>query len=499
MNEKWSQFANEYVVSLFPTYMLPEGLFQGTRKWLGTPVNIALKIEDEAIVWYFKPQNWKQGHLALVKKIQANPEFLRNIYREMEKSGKLQIIFAKKAAKQAANASNKKLNGLYQKFVSLNTRAYGYGLILPLLDYQDTTFLSDELHAILKKRGKDNFFNLLTTPLQETNVKRQELELLGLYAQIRQKPGLHKLLQRLPAKDFLASLAEADKGLCAAFNRHAKKFCWVYYVYQGPAASPVYFVELLKDLVEKNTNPRKNLVGYAAEKALLTKQQKQLLENLGLSPYERKIVLLARDGVFYKALRRELQSCSYYHMEAVLKAIGKKLDLSLSQVRLMLAKEVEHSLHSKQTKTGILNQRAELVYLERTQTTRCLSGKQAARYLKVHVKQEKLNLNVTEAAGTVAYPGKVKGTVKIINSPKEMGKMRRGDILVAQTTNPNLMPAIRQAAAIVTDEGGLTCHAAIVSRELKIPCVVGVKIASKFLKDGLRILVDAQKGIVKKL
>ena len=499
MKERWFRFANEYVVSLFPTYMLPEGLFQGTQKWLGFPVYIALKIEDEAIVWYFKPENWRQGHLALVQKIQADPEFLRNIYRQMERSGKLQIVFAKKAAKQAVAADSRKLNALYQKFVSLNTEAYSYGLMLPLLDYQETTFLSDELHTILKKRGKDNFFNLLTTPLQETSVKKQELELLGLYAHIRQKPALHKLLQRLPAKDFLAKLAESDKRLYAAFNRHVKKFCWAYYVYQGPAASPGYFAELLKDLAEKNTDPRKDLAGHAAEKALLARQQKQLLKNLGLSPYEHKIALLARDGVFYKALRRELQSRSYYYMENVLRAIGKKLGLSLPQVRLMLAEEVERALQTKQAKTGLLNQRAELVYFERTQTARCLSGKQAALYLKTHVKQEKLNLNVTEAAGTVAYPGKVKGTVKIINTPKEMRKMRRGDILVAQTTNPNLMPAIRQAAAIVTDEGGLTCHAAIVSRELKIPCVVGVKIASKFLRDGLRVLVDAQKGTVKKL
>ena len=61
------------------------------------------------------------------------------------------------------------------------------------------------------------------------------------------------------------------------------------------------------------------------------------------------------------------------------------------------------------------------------------------------------------------------------------------------------MPAIRQASAIVTDEGGLTCHAAIVSREMGIPCVVGTKIATQVLKDGDRVEVDANKGIVRKL
>lgn len=165
----------------------------------------------------------------------------------------------------------------------------------------------------------------------------------------------------------------------------------------------------------------------------------------------------------------------------------------------MLAGEVRAGLIKKKVGTDLINQRQKLVFFARTNKTICLSGKKAAEFLRRKTKTEKLNLNVSQVTGTVAYPGKVKGIVKIINSPKEMDKMRRGDILVAQTTNPNLMPVIRQAAAIATDEGGLTCHAAIVSRELKIPCVVGTKIASKFLKDGDLVEVDANKGTVKKL
>ncbi len=499
VSNKWFELANEYVVSLFPTYMLPEGLFQGTRTWLGSPVHIALKIEDGAIVWYFKPENWKRGHIALVNKIQTDPKFLRNIYRQMESSGKQQIVFAKQASKQALTANDKKLNALYQKFVSLNTQSYSYGLMLPLLDYQDTTFLSDELHAILKKRGKDGYFNLLTTPLRETNMKRQEVELLKIYGRIRKIQGLKKQLLRLAAGEFISLLQAKYKTFYRLFQKHVQNFCWVYYVYQGPAATEEYFADLLKDLAERRVNPKRELALQSAEKKSVEKRQKQLLKTLSLTSYERQVILLARDGVFYKALRRELQSCSYYHIEGVLKTIGRRLNLSPAQVRLMLAKEVSYALLKKKVNTSLLNQRARLVYLERTQTTTCLSGKQASRYLKKYTEQEKLNFNVTEAAGTVAYPGKVKGTVKVINSPKEMGKMHRGGILVAQTTNPNLMPAIRQAAAIVTDEGGLTCHAAIVSRELKIPCVVGVKIASKIFKDGDIIEVDANKGIVKKI
>jgi len=96
-----------------------------------------------------------------------------------------------------------------------------------------------------------------------------------------------------------------------------------------------------------------------------------------------------------------------------------------------------------------------------------------------------------------ASPGKVKGIVAIINVPEEMKKMRQNNILVSEATSPDLLPAIKKASAIITNVGGITCHAAIVSRELGIPCIIGTKIATKVLKDGDLVEVDAEKGIVK--
>lgn len=96
--------------------------------------------------------------------------------------------------------------------------------------------------------------------------------------------------------------------------------------------------------------------------------------------------------------------------------------------------------------------------------------------------------------GMSASAGKAKGKVKIILNPSGIGKMRKGDILVTEMTNPLFVPAMEKAAAVVTDEGGITCHAAIVSRELGIPCVVGTKKATKILKDEMEILVDGKNG-----
>ena len=96
--------------------------------------------------------------------------------------------------------------------------------------------------------------------------------------------------------------------------------------------------------------------------------------------------------------------------------------------------------------------------------------------------------------GRGASPGIASGKVNKINGPKEISKIKQDEILVATMTTPDYVPAMKRAAAIVTDEGGATCHAAIVSRELGIPCVVGTEIATNTLRSGEVITVDGSRG-----
>ncbi|MDD1669708.1 MAG: phosphoenolpyruvate synthase, partial [Methanomicrobiales archaeon] len=98
--------------------------------------------------------------------------------------------------------------------------------------------------------------------------------------------------------------------------------------------------------------------------------------------------------------------------------------------------------------------------------------------------------------GQGASPGIGSGRVAIVRDAKDSGNVKEGDILVAKMTNPDMVPAMRKVAAIVTDEGGMTCHAAIVSRELGTPAVVGTKKATSVLRQGQVVTVDGEKGLV---
>ncbi|MDK2974081.1 MAG: pyruvate, water dikinase [Methanofollis sp.] len=109
---------------------------------------------------------------------------------------------------------------------------------------------------------------------------------------------------------------------------------------------------------------------------------------------------------------------------------------------------------------------------------------------------ESQNAGAVLLEGNGASPGVASGPVILVNDIKDLGKVKAGDILVTKMTNPDMVPAMRKVAGIITDEGGMTCHAAIVSRELGTPAVVGTKKATKILKDGDIVTLDGEKGIV---
>jgi len=115
--------------------------------------------------------------------------------------------------------------------------------------------------------------------------------------------------------------------------------------------------------------------------------------------------------------------------------------------------------------------------------------------------QEKIDKNIVELKGMVACKSdkKIKGIVRVIEESKYISKMNKGEILVANETTPDYVIGMKIAGAIITNQGGITSHAAITSREMGIPCIIGTKIATKVLKDGDLVEVDADKGVIKML
>ena len=196
-----------------------------------------------------------------------------------------------------------------------------------------------------------------------------------------------------------------------------------------------------------------------------------------------KEVLMAV-GPFYRRIEKELHLprgwAAHLSYEEIIKALEKK--------KLPNIKDLSNREHHQY-----------VVYITQKGTKIISNPKEQLKFLKSKIKGYGKKKKIKSISGKISYSGKVKGKVRIIIHVKDVSKMREGEILISNMTHPDYMPAIYKSKAIVTDEGGIVCHAAIISRELKIPCVVGTSDATKVFKTGDMVEVDAEKGIVKKL
>jgi len=121
------------------------------------------------------------------------------------------------------------------------------------------------------------------------------------------------------------------------------------------------------------------------------------------------------------------------------------------------------------------------------------------KFADIKVIQQSEEAQKEHIRGAIAFKGKVKGVVRTIFELKDLKKIKRGDVLITPMTTPDYAFAMKKAAAFVTDEGGITCHAAIVAREIKKPCIIGTKLATTLFKDGDIVDVNADEGVVRLL
>jgi len=181
------------------------------------------------------------------------------------------------------------------------------------------------------------------------------------------------------------------------------------------------------------------------------------------------------------------------------KKIAEKLKISYEDWIHLTIEEVRKGLKGEGVDLEEIERRKlSYVYVMENGKSQLISGEPAREKTKwIDDEFDKVDKNIREIKGHSASPGKVAGKVRVVFRAQDSRELKKGEVLVCPMTSPDYVPAMKRAAAIVTDEGSLLCHAAIVSRELGKPCVVNTKVASKILRDGDLIEVDADEGIVR--
>lgn len=424
--------------------------------------------------WFGNEENWKEVRDAVLDRIKNDKTFGKTI---LNKS----LEIAKKLEKEC----NKTLKN-WKQIISLLNKLYCTGLAPAISDIRHFTFtrlmegiIAKKIEQLKLNRPIGDYFSVLTTPIPESLFQKSEKELLKLAIEIKKK----KLNKK-----------EIDQKI----EKYLEKYKWIEYGHLGPTSSPGSIRKKLGKYLKEN--PGKKLKELISQKNALPKNQKKLETELKLNQKEKQLFQTARDFGQHKAHRLAITYLVNYTINQALKVLAKKYDYFYKELRNLTKDEFFAMIKSgKKVSKNILKQRQKfsINHIISYGKVKVYIGKEAREFVRKYVPKEEIDTSQQTIEGTVACTGKAIGKVKIINSSADMAKMDKGDVLIAVQTTPQLLPAMKKAAAFVTDIGGLTCHAAIVARELNTPCIIGAWNATKILKDNDLVEVDADEGVVK--
>ncbi len=296
--------------------------------------------------------------------------------------------------------------------------------------------------------------------------------------------GLGRLKKLIGSKTF--DEVKADTDVYVELESHAEKYPWVeIFNFIGESTTP----ERLYDSVIHLEKDESSHIDYVPEKPLS--------ENL-------KFALQCMHDVGYvKQGGAEYFSIFSEKVIPFLNKVALKIGVEYREFMCLSTHEIIDALESKissdelksrATKRKGVNNWAliggkdgKLIFIENENDVKLLVEKMIPR----------TDANTKELVGQIGNRGTYTGLARIIMNTYDFGKIQVGDVLVTTMTTPDFIVLMQKSGAIVTDIGGLLCHAAIVSRELQKPCVIGTKFATQLLKDGDMVEVDANKGIVR--
>ncbi|PIR93479.1 hypothetical protein COT99_00585 [Candidatus Falkowbacteria bacterium CG10_big_fil_rev_8_21_14_0_10_43_10] len=403
--------------------------------------------------------------------------------------------------------TNRELCRLYEQYRKEYIEMYAYAWLPNVLEGQES-YLTKALEKYLNKmlpvdklKSKvGEYLSVLITPLKESNRIKEEISLLKIVGEAQKNKQAKELFKKKP-EIILARLPRRFPALYKKILAHRKNYCWITFDYDGPAQSLESYLDQIRGLIKQNFFIAKRLREISQEKERVKKLQGKYVKEIGLGQDKQYAFLfkLARELMHLKDYRKDALYKSYYHADKLIREIGKRLLLSPIQVKHILPAEMKAVLVRGKCQERELNERIKYsVLLFPASGVKIYTGAEAKKIVKAKARATK-KIEAEEISGQVAYPGKARGIAKLIFTAADMSKMEQGNILVSPATNPNLIPAMKKASAIVTDKGGITAHAAVISREFKIPCIIGTDIATQVLRDGDKVEVDAEMGIVRKL
>ncbi len=427
---------------------------------------VVVVVEGE-ITWWFFPSSLKRIGKEVVERIVAPRSYQRRI---IEQERRISLELRRLVRKSpdgwfSRNILTEEGEQFLRRIFGLVSR-YAYFVDVPgfFIQLYWTDELKRRVYAALRhlpSGERDSIFTLLLSSPYWTNYER--------FVRVLHDSFLKKGGRKSAAKDI------------------ARRFFWLVHDYLGDIIDETYVLRQVEEMRREGADVVQEQLREIRRRIYLIKKHTQELP----LPVRRQVQIVQQLLRLYNDRKKEvINPVNIYLRQMVEKRMGNISFRSLHRLYQLSPEEIISVLRGEHVENREKRWR-EWVYL--------ISQEEIAHGDNTFLELVKGKEEQEDVKGMTAYPGKVRGRVRVILNISQMYRFRRGEILVTPFTNVNYLPVMRRARAIVTEVGGLTSHAAVVSRELKIPCVVGASGVLSFLNDGDLVEVDAERGIVRRL
>jgi len=426
------------------------------------------------LIQFFSKKEWESAGDKIANKLYKDKNFVGSLEKKLNQAEKQINVFLEK---------NKNLDYSKLTFSELTNTANAIKNLW--LDYDNINIPSwyiggDKFRELIFKdlNIPEDEFLFLTTPTKKTAVSELEYKLLKCTKLIKDKKrNLEKTAEKL-----------------------SQDYGWIPFGYDGLEYwSKDYFIrELRKKLQHYSDKIDKKVQMIEKKDKENLKIKQEIIKKYKLS--EKQIDLIKKINLFavWTDERKKLEFKLHYYYSKILLELEKRYNIPYINLKYLFTEELSEVSQGRDRILRITNKRINKDFMVEFRNGQ--GGIIPARRKNKILRELSEQTKPSEIKGTVACRGNknfYQGRVKVLFSPREGDKVKKGDFLIATMTTPDYIVSMKKAAGFITDEGGVTCHAAIVAREMNKPCIIGTKIATKVLKDGDLVEVDAERGVVK--
>lgn len=339
----------------------------------------------------------------------------------------------------------------------------------------------------------DEDFQVLTSQDKPSFMQQEQIDLAKIIKKYRESAKIRKAISQ---EKNMEQITKISPEFHLALAKHSAKYHWLMNDFATVTRlSPGYYFRKIKSLPAG----KKNLddlcqMGPSLEK--VRKYKREVAKKLGLSGQMIKTFDFFNTLASWRDHRKSYNQMAGGAIEKFAQEFSKRTGIPMAVIECMFHWEVKDifCLNKKDLRIYKERQKPAFYFSSKGPRVEYVTGRPAQ---KVFGFFNNIILKKQQLKGAPAYKGMVRGRARLILSQKDFSKMRKGDVVIAHNTRPEFLSIMKIASAFVTEEGGLTCHAAIIARELKTPCIVGVQGVTSVLKDGDKVEVDAGKGVIR--